>query len=214
MTSPNRPGAEAGANPHLLTVAAAVGTRDPGLIRRGLVRAASRCDSAAVDEVLLMSCFVTGFPAGLAAMSTWADFRPSDPWSQDRGLVDAIKRGERVCGAVYGSRYQALIHHLHELHPDLPGLVVSFGYGAVMGRPALSLPARELCMVAMLVPWQAEAQLYAHLRGALEVGATGADIEAAIRTGSTAARAAGPSGREAEAAARRTWMSVTGRWRR
>ena len=210
--------------PPLLAVAAALGTRDPGLVRSSLADAASHCTAHEVDELLLMSCFVTGFPAGLAAFAAWAELRP--PGMRNRDEVDAQSpdgsdeggrgeangravndpdRGERACRAVYGSRYEALIDHLAGLHRDLPALVVEYGYGAMMSRPGLPLRTRELCLAAMLAPWRAEPQLRAHLRGALETGATLLEVEAAVRAGCAAARATGPAGEEAAASARRTW---------
>ncbi len=54
------------------------------------------------------------------------------------------------------------------------------GYGKVLGRPGLSLMMRELCIVAILAVTGASKQLYAHLRGALNVGATPADVDAAL----------------------------------
>ena len=196
--------AKAGAVPPLLAVAAALGTRDPRSVRASLADAASRCDPDEVDELLLMSCFVTGFPAGLAAFAAWAKLRP--PGAPSRDVRDA-KRGEQACRAVYGSRYEALLGHLAGLHPDLPDLVVEYGYGAMMSRPGLPLPTRELCLVAMLAAWRAEAQLRAHLRGAMETGASAQEVEAAVQAGCEAARATGPAGEEAATSALQTWQN-------
>ena len=219
----------------LVATAAALGTRDPELVGESLAVAASRCDPAEVDELLLMSCFVTGFPAGLAALRAWADLRPADTGGRDEGdgEEDAagkavgccgadgssgeagdpearVRRGEAACRAVYGPRYEALMAHLSGLHPELPGLVVDYGYGALMSRPGLPLSTRELCLVAMLVPWGADPQLRAHLRGALETGASAREVEAAVLVGCAAARSAGRDGEEAATSAAMTWNS----WRR
>ena len=228
----------------LLSVAAALGARDPALVGQALTVAASRCAPEEVDEVFLMSCFVTGFPAGLAALRAWVDLRPRDagphnganaeqaaadmsaddgepgapganadaPGAENRSVAIAdadarTRRGEEACRAVYGPRYDALMAHLSGLHPDLPGLVVDYGYGALMSRPGLALRTRELCLVAMLVPWRAEPQLRAHLRGALETGASAQEVEAAVRAGCAAARSAGRAGEEAAASALRMWQN-------
>ena len=55
--------------------------------------------------------------------------------------------------------------------------MVAEGYGKVLGRSGLDLVDRELCIVAMLAVQDAPRQLYSHLRGALNAGATEADIE-------------------------------------
>ena len=197
----------------LLAVAAALGTRDPRLLRGSLADAASRCNPPEVDELLLMSCFVTGFPAGLAAFAAWAELRPSGAGDRaeddgERGDGTAAERGEKACRAVYGSGYPRLMRHLSDLHPDLPGTVVEYGYGAMMSRPGLPLRTRELCLVAMLVTWRAEPQLRAHLRGALQTGASVQDVEAAVQAGCATARSAGPGGEEAATSALRTWESL------
>lgn len=208
----------------LLAAAAALGTRDEILVRKSLVAAASRCKSTDIDELLLMSCFVTGFPAGLAALNAWAGVRPEGECNRLNSTVpaddstdstaSAADRGELACRAVYGSRYDALLDHLRSLHPDLPELVVTCGYGAMMARPAMALRVRELCMIAMLVPWRAETQLYAHLRGTLETGAAAHDVERAIAAGGAAARAVGQTGEDAEDAATRTWKRVAQHWQK
>lgn len=209
--------AKVGVVPPLLAVAAALGTRDPRLVRASLADAASRCNPHEVDELLLMSCFVTGFPAGLAAFAAWAEQRPPGAPSHDedrdgggdehRRTVRDAERGEPACRAVYGSRYEALLGHLAGLHPDLPELVVEYGYGAMMSRPGLPLPTRELCLVAMLAAWRADAQLRAHLRGAMETGASAQEVEAAVQAGCEATRATGPAGEEAATSALRTWQN-------
>ena len=197
----------------LLAVAAALGTRDPRLVRGSLADAASRCNPPEVNELLLMSCFVTGFPAGLAAFAAWAELRPSGAAGRaegdgEAGGSTATERGEQACRAVYGSGYPRLMRHLSDLHPDLPRTVVEYGYGAMMSRPGLPLRTRELCLVAMLVTWRAEPQLRAHLRGALETGASVQDVEAAVQAGCATARSAGPGGEEAATSALRTWESL------
>lgn len=80
------------------------------------------------------------------------------------------------------------------------------GYGKVLGRPGLSLAVRELCVVALLVHQDAGPQLYAHLRGALNAGASELEVESAL------ALALEGSDRDAGAAAREIWQEVRGRW--
>ena len=199
----------------MLALAGALGTRDARLIRREMVKTTSRCNPVEVDELLIMSCFITGFPAGLAALELWCDLRPHGTQRTERSPQIATGSGENVCRAVYGTRFEALIDRLYEMHPDLPGLVLTYGYGAMMARPGMSLAMRELCLVAMLVPWGAEPQMYAHMRGALETGAAAREVEAAIEAGGAAARAAGTGGAapgdDAETTARGTWATVVGR---
>ena len=176
------------AHRHFIHVAAALGTRDEKLIGERLEQAAAVIDPVGVDELLLMSFFVTGFPAGLAALRLWKARRPPGPRSRDsEGPDDLAARGAATCQAVYGSQFQPLSERLAGLHPDLPHFVIDIGYGAMMGRPGLPLGVRELCMVAMLVPWNAPVQLYSHIRGALLNGVAPGQVEDAVKAGIAAA---------------------------
>ena len=58
--------------------------------------------------------------------------------------------------------------------------MVAEGYGKVLGRPGLDLVDRELCIVAMLAVQDSPRQLYSHLRGALNAGATEEDVEGVL----------------------------------
>jgi 4-carboxymuconolactone decarboxylase len=89
-------------------------------------------------------------------------------------------RGARVCERVYGGTYGRLRANVARLHPDLERWMVVEGYGKVLGRPGLELPTRELCIVALLVGQDAPQQLHAHLRGALNVGASTASVAEAV----------------------------------
>jgi 4-carboxymuconolactone decarboxylase len=66
---------------------------------------------------------------------------------------------------------------LAEVFPDMARIAIEFGYGDVMSRPGLDLRTRELLNVAMLgAMGTASEQLQMHVRGALNTGATQAQI--------------------------------------
>jgi len=50
----------------------------------------------------------------------------------------------------------------------------------IIGRPGLDLKRRELCTVATTVVLATAEQLHSHLRGALNTGASAAEIEAVL----------------------------------
>jgi 4-carboxymuconolactone decarboxylase len=52
-----------------------------------------------------------------------------------------------------------------------------YGYGKTLSRPGLDLMRRELCSVALIVGQRAPRQLLSHLRGALNAGATPAQLD-------------------------------------
>ena len=72
---------------------------------------------------------------------------------------------------------------MRRLNADVERWMVEEGYGKVLGRPGLSVRDRELCIVAQLVVLDVPRQLYSHLRGALNVGASDAAVEAALHVG-------------------------------
>lgn len=165
----------------LLRVAAALGTRDAAAVRRALEAARATADATAVEEVILQSHLFVGFPDALNALGMWREVSglPAPPASgEDPAGWEA--RGERVCEAVYGANYRKLRENVRALHPDFEGWMVAGGYGRVIGRPGLELATRELCIAALLAVWNVPRQLHSHLRGALNAGASVAEVDEAV----------------------------------
>jgi 4-carboxymuconolactone decarboxylase len=165
----------------LLRVAAALGTRDADAVRTALEEARDAADAAAVEEVILQSHLFVGFPDALNALGTWREVSglPAPPASgEDPAEWEA--RGEAVCEAVYGANYRKLRENVRALHPDFEGWMVAGGYGRVIGRPGLDLETRELCIAALLAVWNVPRQLHSHLRGALNAGASVAEVNQAV----------------------------------
>ncbi|HST58637.1 MAG TPA: carboxymuconolactone decarboxylase family protein [Longimicrobium sp.] len=170
----------------LLRLAASLGTRDSATIRAAMEEArdeadAGAVDAGAVDEVLLQSHLFIGFPDALNALGLWRAVSGTPaPASagEDPAAWDA--RGERVCAEVYGANYDKLRINVRQLHPDVDGWMVTGGYGRVIGRPGLDLATRELCIAALLAVWNVPRQLHSHLRGALNAGASVAEVDEAV----------------------------------
>lgn len=180
----------------LVAVSAALATRDPARIEEALRCAAACAEPAAVDEVILQAHLFVGFPDALNALQRWRALSGPQPApraaEEDPRLWE--RRGEAVCAQVYGGNYQKLRANVAALHPDLDRWMVVGGYGRVLGRPGLDLVTRELCIAALLAVWNTPRQLHSHLRGALNVGATPAQVERALAIASRLldpARAAG-----------------------
>ena len=166
----------------LLRLAAALGTRDAVVVRRALEGARDMvAAAAAVEEVILQSHLFVGFPDALSALGMWREVSglPAPPASgEDPAGWEA--RGERVCEAVYGANYRKLRENVRALHPDFEEWMVAGGYGRVIGRPGLDLATRELCIATLLAVWNVPRQLHSHLRGALNAGATVAEVNQAV----------------------------------
>ncbi len=165
----------------LLRVAAALATRDEAAVRAAMVDARDAAPSGAVDEVLLQSHLFVGFPDALNALAVWREVSGTPaPASAGEEPAAWTARGERVCAAVYGANYGKLRENVERLHPDVDGWMATGGYGRVIGRPGLDLATRELCIAALLAVWNVPRQLHSHLRGALNTGATAAQVDEAV----------------------------------
>lgn len=190
----------------LVRVAAALATRDDAARDEALRAAAAEADPLAVEEVLLQSHLFVGFPVALEALLRWRELsgRPA-PAALAEGCELWAERGAAVCEAVYAANYPKLRRNVARIHPDFDRWMVEGGYGRVLGRPGADLATRELCVAALLAVWDAPRQLHSHLRGALNAGATPAEVEAAVEIacGHLAVTAAGR--------VRELWSEVRGR---
>ena len=142
-----------------------------------------------IDELLLQSMLVVGYPLALVAFGVWRDV--AGPAAEEEGRPAAeplahedwqawADRGAAVCREVYGRAYHKLLVNLRALHPALEDLVLVDAYGKVIGRPGLDLKRRELATVAAIAVLGTAQQLHAHLRGALNTGASPEEVEAVV----------------------------------
>src|SRR5881628_2230098 len=148
----------------LVRVAAAVATgKVPELDARLAAAREARVPGLWIEELLLQSMLVVGYPLALVAFGAWRRVG-----------------GPAPCREVYGRAYHKLLVNLRALHPALEDLVLVDAYGKVIGRPGLDLKRRELCTVATTAVLGTADQLHSHLRGALNTGASGEEIEAVL----------------------------------
>lgn len=161
----------------LVTLSAAIASNDADA-RKNAVAEAARNAPEAAEEVILQSYLFLGYPAALRMMAEWRSRTGrTAPEHATDDTEDWAERGERVCATVYGGQYERLRRNIASLHPDVERWMVTEGYGKVLGRPGLSLRVRELCIIVLLAGQSASAQLYSHLRGARNAGATRNDVE-------------------------------------
>src|SRR5436853_1806413 len=174
----------------LVRVGAAVARGNPPELKARLAAARdARVPGLWIEELLLQSMLVVGYPLALVAFGAWrAVGGPAAVEGEGDGAEDLAHadweswtaRGAAVCRAVYGRAYHKLLVNLRALHPALEDLVVVDAYGKVIGRPGLDLKRRELCTVATTAVLGTAEQLHSHLRGALNTGASGAEIDAVL----------------------------------
>ncbi len=166
----------------LARVSGALATRDPRRIRQEIEIAAAACEVDELEEILLQSYLFLGYPAALGGLAIWRELSGRDAsLSQDEPGNDWSKRGEALCRRVYGTQYEALRKNVAALHPSLDRWMVTEGYGRVLGRPGVPFEVREMSIVALLAVLDAPAQLYSHLRGALAVGVTAAELDEVLQ---------------------------------
>ena len=173
----------------LVRVAAAVAEGKIDVLRERLVAARSvGVSDPWIEELLLQSMLIVGYPLALVAFGVWRELAGPQP-GRGNGATEELAhedweswaaRGAAVCAEVYGRAYHKLLLNLRALHPALEDLVLVDAYGKVIGRSGLDLKRRELCTVAAVAVLGTARQLHSHLRGALNTGATRAEIEAVL----------------------------------
>ncbi len=175
----------------LVRVAAALAEGELGVLQDRLAAARSAgVPDLWVEELLLQSLLVVGYPLTLVAFAAWRELAgPLPVAGNGEGGGEELaheewtswaKRGAVVCAEVYGRAYHKLLLNLRALHPALEDLVLVDAYGKLIGRPGLDLKRRELCTVAAIAVLGTARQLHSHLRGALNSGATRAEVEAVL----------------------------------
>ena len=166
-------------------------------------RALASASAAEVEEAILQSYLFLGYPAALQALGVWRDLQPEAASVEGAADLEHWRaRGNEVFEIVYGGSYEKLTENVRRLHPDVANWMLTEGYGKVLARPALDLKTRELCIVALLAPQDAQQQLYSHLRGALNAGATIAEVDDAV------AAAISSAPRERAQGARTLWAEL------
>ncbi len=138
-----------------------------------------------VEELLLQSVLMVGYPRALIAFTAWRKFGvvevpATDSDTEYTRAAEWTRRGEELCAVVYGENYGKLRESVRALHPAIDAWMVTEGYGRTLARPGLELRLRELCTVAQTAVLEAPRQLHSHLRGALNAGATFGQIEGAL----------------------------------
>jgi 4-carboxymuconolactone decarboxylase len=156
----------------------ALGDRDA--LSGALAAAARDCAATAVEEMLLQSYLFLGYPAALNALAVWRNVSSLPAPAPLRDEAEWEARGQSTCTRVYGGQYERLRDNIAALHPDMERWMIVEGYGKVLGRPGLDLATRELCIVALLAAQDAAPQLYSHLRGALNAGATQDEVNETV----------------------------------
>jgi alkylhydroperoxidase/carboxymuconolactone decarboxylase family protein YurZ len=142
-------------------------------------------------ECSLQTYLFAGFPAALEAVRVLNRAWPTENYAVDienlRRDVLAyecyLERGEAFYQKVYGANAEVVKNALLKLSPELTAWAVIEGYGKTLSRPNLDLVTRELAIVGILTQLGWERQLFSHLMGGRNVGASLDELHDAISIG-------------------------------
>jgi 4-carboxymuconolactone decarboxylase len=171
---------------HLVRFAAAIAQGyEPELRERAAPLKTAQVPVPWVEELLLQSVLMVGYPRTLIAFGVWRKVGrvpapPMDPDADYQSVPEWTKRGEETCARIYGDNYRKLRENIKELHPAMDLWMVTEGYGRTMARPGLDLLRRELCTVAQMAVLEAPRQLHSHLRGALHAGGSFEQVDGVL----------------------------------
>ena len=81
---------------------------------------------------------------------------------------------------IFGEQQPRILDRLEGLDTDLAAYIRDFAYDTVYDHPGLDLKTKELIACALLVSLGSPPELRTHLRGALNAGATEAELRGAL----------------------------------
>ena len=94
---------------------------------------------------------------------------------------EQFQKGLAIRNQVMGKAYTDAAFALPSaLDQDVQRLLTEFGYGAVWARPGLALKTRSLITVAILAALNRPEELRHHVRGALNLGLSEAEVFEAL----------------------------------
>jgi 4-carboxymuconolactone decarboxylase len=157
-----------------LAAAAATGRRD-AVAAAAHAALAAGCTADEVRETLLTLVPFCGFPRALDA---FAAARAALGVRSGTRIPASPARGAAFFDVVYGDDAARVRANLAALDEDVAAWIESDAYGKVLSRPGLDPSLRERVGVVLLAAQGLRVQLSGHVRGALNFGATAADVAA------------------------------------
>ncbi len=99
---------------------------------------------------------------------------------QAEGERTFAARGTPLCETIYGGIFQKMSETAISLSPDLYSWMIIEGYGKTLSRNGAPIVLRELATVGILAVLGWQRQLFSHIRGAINVGATADEVLHAV----------------------------------
>ena len=161
----------------------------------------------ALREASLQLFLLAGFQTSLEAAFQIESIYGTEASSHvnpdvSRDLPQLSARGQELQARVYRDNTDKLRANLDHVSPELADWTVWIGYGLVMSRPGLPPHWRELLEVAVLAVQGFPRQLHSHLRGALNLGASVAEVDLVLEA------VRGVSTEERHASALHMWRRI------
>lgn len=90
---------------------------------------------------------------------------------------DRHERGLAALSRLHGARGEGYVAELAKFAPDFAAMLVEFGYGDIYTRPGLDARSRQFVTIAALTTLgDSMHELTIHIRSALEIGCTRAEV--------------------------------------
>ncbi|MEI8134862.1 MAG: carboxymuconolactone decarboxylase family protein [bacterium] len=135
-----------------------------------------------IYEVFLQTYLFVGFPAALESVRALRKVfgTRNDTIPHEADLIaeypSFVEKGTELYQKVYATNAERVREEMIRLSPELAAWALVEGYGKTLSRSKLDSITRELCIVASLTQLGWDRQLYSHILGARNVGATGEEI--------------------------------------
>lgn len=140
----------------------------------------------ALREAALQLFLLAGFQSSLEAAFMIQEVYGNGLPAHSEELIDlppmsTFERGWALQAEVYRGNVEKLRTNLEAISPELSRWTVWIGYGLVMSRPGLLPHWRELLETSVLAVLDFPRQLFSHLKGSLNIGATVAEVELVLK---------------------------------
>ncbi len=135
-------------------------------------------------EIILQSYLFFGYAQAIEAAKVFAEVARDkgknlpQNLSEDHDWVEWRERGEVLCAQIYHPNFDRLVANMATVSPELSEWMVVEGYGKVLSRPGPMALEREVASIIFLAISQHPVQLYSHVRGARNLGATDEQLAA------------------------------------
>ena len=133
---------------------------------------------AVAYEIVLQSYLFFGYAQAIESAKTFSETMLKKqiliPHSVDENAAGNAwrKRGEALCRKIYAPNFERLVANMAAVSPELSDWMIDEGYGKVLSRPGPTELEREVASVVFLAISGHPVQLYSHIRGAKNLGAS------------------------------------------